>query len=165
MLRFTLVISYLTTSSLPWIMDLTFRFPWNIVLFTASDFTSITSHIHNWVLFFLWLHLFNFLELFLQCSPVVYWAPLGLGSFLSRSYIFAFHTVHGVLRQEYLSDLPLPPPVDHVLSELSTMTCLSWVVLHGMAHSFIELDKSVIHVISLISFLWLHFSFCLPSDG
>ena len=27
------------------------------------------------------------------------------------------------------------------MSELSTMTRLSWVALHGMAHSFIELDK------------------------
>ena len=39
------------------------------------------------------------------------------------------------------------------LSELSTITHLSWVALQGMAHSFIELDKAVIHVISLISFL------------
>ena len=29
-----------------------------ILFFTAPDFTSITSHIHNWVLFLLWLHLF-----------------------------------------------------------------------------------------------------------
>ena len=34
--------------------------------------------------------------------------------------------------------------MDHVLSELSTMTRLSWVALHGMAHSFIELDKAVV---------------------
>ena len=27
-----------------------------------------------------------------------------------------------------------------------------------------ELDKAVVHVISLISYLWLWFSFCLPSD-
>ena len=33
------------------------------------------------------------------------------------------------------------------------MTHLSWVALHGMAQSFIELDKAVIHVISLVSFL------------
>ena len=33
------------------------------------------------------------------------------------------------------------------------MTHLSWVALHSMAHSFIELDKAVIHVISLVSFL------------
>ena len=34
----------------------------------------------------------------------------------------------------------------HILSELSTMTRLSFMTLHGMAHSFIELDKAVIHV-------------------
>ena len=28
----------------------------------------------------------------------------------------------------------------------------SWVALQGMAHSFIELDKAAVHVISLISF-------------
>ena len=39
------------------------------------------------------------------------------------------------------------------LSELSTMTHLSWVALQGMAHSFIELDKAVVHAISLVSFL------------
>ena len=39
------------------------------------------------------------------------------------------------------------------LSELSTMSHLSWVALHGMAYSFIELDKAVGHVISLVSFL------------
>ena len=43
--------------------------------------------------------------------------------------------------------------MDYVLSELSTMTHPSWVALHGMAHSFIELDKAVVHVISLVSFL------------
>ena len=45
------------------------------------------------------------------------------------------------LEQKYCSGLPLPPPVDHILSELSTITCLSWVALHGMAHSFIELRE------------------------
>ena len=59
----------------------------------------------------------------------------------------------GFSRQDYGSGLPFPSPVDHVLSELSTMTCLSWVALHGIAHGFIELDKAVVHVISLISFL------------
>ena len=38
----------------------------------------------------------------------------------------------------------------HVLSEVSTMTCPSWVALHNMAHSFIELDKAVVHVIRLV---------------
>ena len=29
----------------------------------------------------------------------------------------------------------------------------SWVALHNMAYSFIELDKAIVHVISLISFV------------
>ena len=45
------------------------------------------------------------------------------------------------------------------------MTHLSWVALHGMAHSFTELDKAVVRVIRLVSFLGLWFSVCLPSDG
>ena len=59
----------------------------------------------------------------------------------------------GFSRQEYWSGLLFPSPVDHILSELSTMTGPSWVALHGMAHSFIELDQAVVHVIRLISFL------------
>ena len=59
----------------------------------------------------------------------------------------------GFSRQEYWSGLPFPSPVDHVLSELSTMTHLFWVALHSMAHSFVELEKTEVHVISLISFL------------
>ena len=47
-------------------------------------------------------------------------------------------------------------PVDHILSELSTMT---------RAYSFTELDKAVVHAIRLVSFLGLWFSFFLPSDG
>ena len=44
------------------------------------------------------------------------------------------------------------------------MTCLSWVALHGMAHSFIELDKAVVHVISLVRFSVI-VVFILSSDG
>ena len=61
----------------------------------------------------------------------------------------------GFSRQGYWSGLPFPSPVDHVLSELSTMTCPSWVALQGMAYSFTELDKAVVHVIRLVSFQWL----------
>ena len=56
----------------------------------------------------------------------------------------------GFSRQECFSGLLLRSPVNHVLSELSTMTHLSWVALYCMAHSSTELDKTVTHVISLV---------------
>ena len=71
----------------------------------------------------------------------------------------------GFSRKECWSGLSFPSTVNHDLAELSTMTHPPWVALHGLAPSFIELDKAVIHMISLVSFLWLCFSFCLPSDG
>ena len=43
--------------------------------------------------------------------------------------------------------------MDHILSELFTMTHQSLLALLSMAHSFIELDKVVVHVIRLVSFL------------
>ena len=67
--------------------------------------------------------------------------------------LLPFHTVHGVLKARTLSGLPFPSPMEHILSELSTMTRPSWVALQGMAHSFIELDKAMVRVISLVSFL------------
>ena len=51
----------------------------------------------------------------------------------------------GFSQQEYWSGLPFPLPVDHALSELSTMTRPFQVALHGMAHSFIELWKLFHH--------------------
>ena len=67
--------------------------------------------------------------------------------------IILFILFIGFLRQEYWSGLPFPSPVDHILSELSTMTRPSWVALQGMVHSFIELYKDVVHVIRLVSCL------------
>ena len=106
-----------------------------------------------------------FLELFLHCFPVAYWLPTDLGSSSFSVLLFCLFILFMVFsRQEYWSGLPFPSPVEHFLLELSTMTCLSWVPLHGMAHSFIELDKAVVHVIRFVSFLCLWFSVCLPSD-
>ena len=63
------------------------------------------------------------------------------------------NTVHGVLKARALKWFAFPPPVDHVLSELSTVRRPSWVVLHGVAPSSIESDKAVVHVIRWVSFL------------
>ena len=62
------------------------------------------------------------------------------GEFIFQCPTFLpFYTIYGVLKARILKWLPFPSPVDHVLSELSTMTRPSWVALHSMAHSFIDL--------------------------
>ena len=54
--------------------------------------------------------------------------------------------------------LLFPSPVDHVLSELTTMIHPSWVNLHGMAYSFIDLYKPLHYNKALI-----HEGWCLKS--
>ena len=44
-----------------------------------------------------------------------------------------FHTVHGLLKARILKCFAFPSPVDHILSDLSTMTQLSCVAPEGMA--------------------------------
>ena len=142
---FTFAISCLTTYNLLWFMDLIIQVPmqycslqhWTLLPSSVTSttgccfcFGSVSSY---------------FLELFLHSSPVAYWAPTDLGSSsFSVLSFYLFVLFMGFSRQEYWSGLPFPSPVDHILSELSTMTRLSWVALHGMAHSFIELDKAVV---------------------
>ena len=144
---FTLAISCLSTSNLPWFMDLTFQVPMQYCslqhqTLLPSPVTSTTG-----CCCFGSISSF-FLELFLHLSPVAYWAPTDLGSSsFSVLYFCLFILFMEFSRQEHWSGLPFPSPVYQVLSELSTMTHLSPVALQGMAHSFIELDKAVIHVI------------------
>ena len=154
MLMFTLAISCLTTSNLPWFIDLTFQVPMTYcslqhqtLLLSLVPFTTGCWFCFGSIPSF-------FLELFLHWSPVVYWAPTNLGSSSFSVLSFCLFTLFmGFSRQEYWSGLLVPSPVDHILSELSTMTLPSWVALHSMAHSFIELDRAVVHVIRLPSFL------------
>ena len=154
MLTFTLAISCLTTSSnLLWFVDLTFQVPMQYCslqhqILLLSPVTSTT-----WCCFHFGSISSFSLELFLHLSPIVYWAPTNLesSSFSVLSFCL-FMLFMGFSRQEYWSGLPFPSPLDHILLELFTMTCLSWVALHCMAQSFIELDKPMVHVIRLVSF-------------
>ena len=61
-------------------------------------------------------------------------------------------TVHGVLKARILKWFTIPfsrgPRFVRTLCHN-----LSWVALLSMAHSFIELDKAVVHVINLVNFL------------
>ena len=88
-----------------------------------------------------------FLELFLHWFQYYMGHLLTWGVHLSVSSFCPFIVFKGVSRQEHWSGLPFPSPVGHILSELSTMTCLSWVTIHGMAHSFTDkLDKAVVQI-------------------
>ena len=168
MLMFTFAISCLTTSNLPWFMDLTFQFPMQYCslqhqTLLPSPVTSTTGRC-----FFFGSFSSFFLELFLHWSPVAYWAAADLGSSSVSVLSFCLFILFlGFSRPECWSGLSFPSPADHILSELSIMTRPSWMALwlYSLTHSFIELDKAVVQVISLISFLWPWFSFCLPSDG
>ena len=106
---FTLVISCLTSSNLPWIHGPNIPGSYVILLFIAPDFTSITSHIHNWVVFLFWLHLFILSGI---SSPLIFSSILGTyppGEFLFQCPIFLpFHTVHGVLKARILKWFAVP---------------------------------------------------------
>ena len=68
----------------------------------------------------------------------------GSSSFSILSFCL-FILFMGFSRQEYWSGSPFPSPVDHILSDLSTMTRPSWVAPWAWL-SFIELDKAVVLV-------------------
>ena len=98
MSTFTLAISCLTTSNLPWFIDLTFQVPiqycslqhWTLILPSVTStagycfsFGSIPSF---------------FLDLFLHWPPVAYWVPTDLGSttspvlYISRQVTWPIHS-------------------------------------------------------------------------
>ena len=112
MSMFTLAISYLTTSNLPWFMDLTLKVPMQYCSFQhrtslPSPVTSTTGRC------FCFSSISSFfLELFLHSSPVAYWAPTDLGSSSFNVLSFClFILFMGFSRQEHWSGLPFPSPV------------------------------------------------------
>ena len=125
-------------------MDLTFQ-QYAILLFTASDLASITSHIHSWVLFLLWLHLFILSGVI---SPLTSSSILGTyqpGEFIFQCPIFLpFHTVHGIVKARILKWFAIPfssgphsvRPLHHDLPVLGGPT---W---HGSYTAALESFKS-----------------------
>ena len=103
------------------------------LLFTALNLASITSHIHNWVLFLLWLHFFILSGVI---SPMISSSILGTyrpGVFhFQYPIVLPFHTVHGVLKQLKWFAIPFSSG-PHSVRTLSTMARPSWVAPHSMA--------------------------------
>ena len=129
-------------SNFPWFMIPAFQVPMqycslkNQILLSLPDTSTTEHHFHFGPASscFLWL-----LVVPLCSSPVAYWASSDLGdSSLGIKVFCPFIQFMRFSWQVYWGGLPFPPPVDRILSELSTMTPLSWVAIHGMAHSFIS---------------------------
>ena len=136
-----------------------------ILLFTASDHASITSHIHSWVLFLLWLHPFIL-------SGVIY--PLIsssiLGTYRPREFLFQypiilpFHTVHGVLKARILKwfAIPFSSGPHSVRSFHHDPPVLGCPTQHGLVSlSRQGCGPSVIRLTSFCDMV----SVCLPSDA
>ena len=151
---FTLAISCLTTSNLPWFMDLTFQVPMQYC--SLQHRTLLLSPVTSTAGFYFCFGSIPsfFLELFLHWSPVAYWAPI-----LSFCLFILFM---GFSRQEYWSGLLFPSPVDHILLDLSTITRLSWVAPLGMAWFHWVRQGCGPSVIRLTSFLWVWFQCVCP---
>ena len=82
-----------------------------------------------------------------------------LGTYLSGEFIFQcpiflpFHTAHGILKTRILKwfDIPVSSGRHFVRTLHLVLSILGGP--QGMAHGFIEVDKAVVHVIRLVSFL------------
>ena len=167
---FTLGISCLTTSNLPWFMDLTFLVPMQYCslqhqTLLLSPVTSTTGYCFC----FGSIPSF-FLELFLHWSPVAYWAPYWPGEFLFQyPIILPFHTVHGVIKARILKWFAIPFSSGPLSVRPLHHDRLGWPYMTWP--SFIELDKLwsmwldwlvVCYCGFSLSALWCS-SQCLPS--
>ena len=109
-----------------------------ILFFIPPDSIFTIRHIHNWALFPLWPGTSFYLDLLVIvfCSSLaVYWILSNLGG--SSSGVISLYLVILFMWNTGMV-FPFPPPVDHILSELFTMTHPSWVALHIMVHSFMS---------------------------
>ena len=129
MLMFILAISLLTTSNLPWFMDLTFQVPMQYsslqhqtLLLSPITSTTGCSFCFDSISSF-------FLELFLNRFPVAYWAPTDMGNYSFNVLSFCLFIVFmGFSKQEYWSGLRFPSPVGRIWTSGSLL--VEWW-LHG----------------------------------
>ena len=151
MMMFFLTISCLTTSNLPWFMDLTFHILMQYtslqhwILLSSPDTSTNECRFRFGQLLHSFWNISRCPPLFPSSTLATFWLE---GSSSGVIPFWLFIQFMGISQLVYCSGLPFPPPVDHILSELSTVTHPSWVALHSMAHSFIEAfchNKVMIH--------------------
>ena len=109
---FTLAISCLTTSNLPWFMDLTFRVPMQYC--SLQHQTLPTSPVTSTA----GLALAPSLHSFCSCFSLFSSSTMGTyqpGEFIFQCHIFLlFILFMGFSRQEYWKGLPFPSPMEHI---------------------------------------------------
>ena len=143
-------------------MDLTFQVPMQYcslqhLTLLPSPVTSTTGYC------FCFVSISSvFLELFFHWSPVAYWAPthLGSSSFSFLSFAFSYCS--------WGSQGKNTEVVCHSLLQLTTFcqnsppwsVCLGWPYMAWLIVSL--LDKAMVYVIRLVSFLWLCFHSVWP---
>ena len=127
MLMFTLIISCLTTSTFL-IHGSNIPGSYAILLFTASDFTSITSHTHSWLLFLLWLHLFVLSGVISPLICCSIWGTYQPGEFIFQCHIFLPFLYCSRSSQGKNTEV-----VCHFLPQWTTfcLNCLPWPVHLG----------------------------------
>ena len=151
MSKFTVAISCLTTSNLPCSWTWHSKFLCNTAFYSIGPCFYYQSHPQLGIVFALF-HPF-ILELFLFWSPVAYWAPTDLGS-SSFSILSLCLFICSWDSQGKNTEV-----VCHSLLQWTTFcqTSPPWPIRLGWLYmawlSFIELDKAVVRVIRLASFL------------
>ena len=121
MSTFTLAISCLTTSNLPWFVDLTFRVPMQYCSLQHQTLLLLPVPSTTGYCFCFGSISSFFLELFLHSSPIAYWAPTNLGS-SSFSVLFPFSYCSWGSQGNYAEI------VCHSLLQW-TIFCQSWVFI------------------------------------
>ena len=158
MLTFTLAISYLTTSNLPWFMDLTFQVPMKYCsLLHQTLLLSPVASTTGYCFCFGSISLF-FLELFLHWSPVAYWAPTNPGSspFSILSFCF-FILFMGFSRQEYWSGLPPEKPINisvMYICQSQSPNSSHHTLSHFDVHKFVLYVSVSISTLQIVEFFY-----------
>ena len=154
-----------TELNLPWFMNLTFQVPMQYSSLQHQTSLSLPYTATSWCFFHFGSASSFLLKLFLHSTPVAYWTPTDLGVHVSVSYFFALsysswgsqgknaEVVCYSLFQWTMFIQNSPPWPVHL-----GWTYMAWLIFYWVR-------KVVVLVIRLVSFLWLCFSFSLPSDG
>ena len=126
MLIFNLGSSYLTVSSLTWFMNLAFQVPGQYCSFQYRALLSPpdTSKLSGVSSLAQPLHFSGAVGNCPCSSSVAYWIPSNLWGSCSGGLSFCFFIL---LMGRDTGGVVFPSPVDHILSEVFTMICLSWV--------------------------------------